>query len=143
MPEEKRSGGCQCGAVRYEVTGPPIRASVCYCGMCQRASGGPFMAFARYANENVRWSGALSLFQSSTFAERGFCGACGTPLTYRWIAGPNISLTINSFDEPEVIRPELRYSPDTEVSWCRTLSELPVNDLDVSGASGFVSYQRE
>jgi hypothetical protein len=101
------------------------------------------MAFARYANENVRWSGALSLFQSSTFAERGFCGACGTPLTYRWIAGPNISLTINSFDEPEVIRPELRYSPDTEVSWCRTLSELPVNDLDVSGASGFVSYQRE
>jgi hypothetical protein len=101
------------------------------------------MAFARYANEDVHWSGALNLFRSSTFAERGFCGTCGTPLTYRWIAGPNISLTINSFDDPEAVRPELRYSPDAEVSWGRTLGELPAKDLDVTGASGFVSYQRE
>ena len=37
------TGGCQCGAVRYEWTTRPAYSSVCYCRMCQKASGQPFM----------------------------------------------------------------------------------------------------
>ena len=40
------TGGCQCGAVRYRLTAWPTGENVCHCRMCQKASGGPFMAFA-------------------------------------------------------------------------------------------------
>jgi hypothetical protein len=141
MVEGGLSGGCQCGAVRYRVPAPPLRASVCYCRMCQRAGGGPFMAFMRHATTDVVWSGQPEIFRSSNFVERGFCAACGTPLTYRWVEGPNISLTLNSLDNPEAVRPELRYSPETEVSWCRTLGSLPTKDADVTGDTRFVNHQ--
>ena len=39
------SGGCQCGAVRYKVEGPLDEVSVCYCRMCQKATGGAFGLF--------------------------------------------------------------------------------------------------
>jgi hypothetical protein len=141
MVEGGLSGGCQCGAVRYRVPALPLRASVCYCRMCQRAGGGPFMAFMRHAAVDVAWSGQPAIFKSSNFVERGFCAACGTPLTYRWVEGPNISLTLNSLDDPEAVRPELRYSPDTEVSWCGTLGSLPTKDADVTGDARFVNRQ--
>ena len=39
------TGGCQCGAVRYELTARPRGSSICHCRMCQKAGGAPFMAF--------------------------------------------------------------------------------------------------
>jgi hypothetical protein len=141
VADDQLTGGCQCGAVRYRVPGKPLRASVCYCRMCQRASGGPFMAFMRHAAADVVWTGHPAIFKSSTFVERGFCAACGTPLTYRWVEGPNVSLTLNSLDDPEAVRPELRYSAETGVSWCSTLEGLPTKDADVTDAPGFVNHQ--
>jgi hypothetical protein len=47
------TGGCQCGAVRYQLLTPPEHACICHCRMCQRASGQPFMAFALDAREPV------------------------------------------------------------------------------------------
>jgi len=133
------TGGCQCGAIRYRAEGPRDRSSVCYCRMCQKASGGPFMAFLRFPADRVHWSKPPALFASSDRVERGFCPACGTPLTYRWTDGPNISLTINSLDDPESVRPEVRFSPETEVSWCATLGTLPVAE---GHSEGIVSNQR-
>jgi hypothetical protein len=142
MAEDDLTGGCQCGAVRYRVPAQPLRTSVCYCRMCQRASGAPFMAFMRHVAADVAWSGQPAIFKSSSFVERGFCGACGTPLSYRWVEGPNVSLTVNSLDDPEAVRPDLRYSPETEVSWCRTLQGLPAKSVDVTGEARFVNHQR-
>ena len=76
-------GGCQCGWVRYRARGPRDRASICYCRMCQKASGGPFMAYVRFPADQVEWLTAPRVFASSNRAERGFCPLCGTPLTYR------------------------------------------------------------
>ena len=39
------AGGCQCGAVRYRLMAEPTGVNICHCRMCQKASGGPFMAF--------------------------------------------------------------------------------------------------
>jgi hypothetical protein len=141
MAKDELTGGCQCGEVRYRVPAAPLRASVCYCRMCQRASGGPFMAFMRHAAADVVWTGQPAIFKSSNFVERGFCAACGTPLTYRWVEGPNVSLTLNSLDDPEAVRPELRYSAETEVSWCRTFEDLPTKDMDVTRDARFQNHQ--
>jgi len=136
-------GGCQCGRIRYRAEGPRDRASVCYCRMCQKASGGPFMAFVRFPADHAHWSQPPDIFASSNRAERGFCRDCGTPLSYRQIDGPNISLTINSLDDPEAVRPEMRFSPDQEMSWCRTLPELPGREMDLTTSPGFVNHQHE
>ncbi len=120
------TGGCQCGRVRYSAAAPRDRASVCYCTMCQKASGGPFMAFVRFAARLVTWSVPPDVFRSSAGVERGFCAACGTPLTYHVVAGPYISVTINSLDDPDAVAPEMRFYPDNAVAWCETLAALPV-----------------
>jgi hypothetical protein len=111
--------------------------------MCQKASGAPFMAFVRFPASQVTWSTPPDVFASSNLVERGFCRTCGTPLSYRHIAGPNISLTIASLDDPESVRPEMRFSASMEVSWCGSLSTLPNREMDFAGTAGFVSHQRQ
>jgi hypothetical protein len=120
------TGGCQCGAVRYQLLGAPEHASICHCRMCQRASGQPFMAFARVRQENLRWTrGSPSIFRSSNIVERGFCSACGTPLTYRRVQSASISVTIGSLDDPEPARPQLQFGVEGKLSWTGGLDGLP------------------
>ena len=60
------TGGCQCGAVRYEWVEKPAYSSVCYCRMCQKASGQPFMGLTGGNIEHLKWTrGAPSVFRSS------------------------------------------------------------------------------
>ncbi len=134
-------GGCQCGRVRYRADEPRDRSSICYCRMCQKASGGPFMAFVRFPASQVQWSTPPDAFASSNLVERGFCRSCGTPLSYRQIGGPNISLTINSLDDPESVRPEMRFAVKMEVSWCSSLSTLPTREMDFAATPGFINHQ--
>ncbi len=134
-------GGCQCGAVRYRAEGPRDRASICHCRMCQKASGAPFMAFVRFPAANVSWSAAPATFSSSNSVERGFCRDCGTPLTYRNVEGPNISLTLNSLDDPGAVTPEFSFAHGQKVSWLDHLDGLPVVELDRPGAPAIVSRQ--
>ncbi|MBV9251497.1 MAG: GFA family protein [Acetobacteraceae bacterium] len=70
--------------------------------MCQKAVGGPFMAWAKVHTEDFAWTrGKPSVFRSSSAAERGFCAACGTPLSFAYLKRPEaISLTLGTFDEP-------------------------------------------
>ena len=99
------TGGCQCGALRYRLDAEPT-GSICHCRMCQKASGGPFMAFGGVPNLSfVVTRGVLSIFRSSDIAERGFCAACGTPLTYRLVGGRSIGVTLGSLDFPHRGRP--------------------------------------
>jgi hypothetical protein len=125
------TGGCQCGAVRYELLTAPEHASICHCRMCQRACGQPFMTFARVKNQNLRWTrGTPSLFRSSNIVERGFCNCCGTPLTYRRVETNTISVTIGSLDDPEATRPVLQFGIEGKLSWTGELDALPVTRTD-------------
>jgi hypothetical protein len=122
-------GGCQCGRIRYRADGPRDRSSVCYCRMCQRAGAAPFMAFVRFRGDQVHWETPPDTFASSAEVERGFCRTCGTPLTYRRIDGPYISLTIMSLDDPAQVQPDMRFHPEGEARWCRTLQDLPIAEI--------------
>jgi hypothetical protein len=74
------TGGCQCGAIRFAVSGPPVKVSICHCRMCQKASGAPFAAFADIDPGDFAWTrGKPAAFRSSSIAERDFCRDCGTP----------------------------------------------------------------
>lgn len=120
----RRTGGCQCGAVRFATMGAPEEVSVCYCRMCQKAGGAPFMAFVRFPADRVTWSAPPSTFASSEAVERGFCSACGTPLSYRDTRGPNVSLTIYSLDDPGAVDLEFCFAPDRKPAWLGALDAL-------------------
>src|SRR5262245_399032 len=108
------TGGCQCGAVRFAVfADKPARIGLCHCRMCQKAVAGPFGSLAEVGHEDFAWTrGKPASFRSSTIAERDYCAACGTPLSYRQIGGPRIELTTGSFDQPERVIPT--YATGTE-----------------------------
>ncbi|WP_211347414.1 GFA family protein [Sphingorhabdus contaminans] len=81
---ETRSGGCLCGAVRYEVAWPPLGVSACHCTHCQKQSGSAFSIIARVPREALEVTGILTDFydtgESGSPVIRRFCAKCGSPL---------------------------------------------------------------
>ncbi len=120
----KYSGGCQCGAVRFRVEGALGDASVCHCRMCQKASGNFYLPLVSVRGAKLEWSrGTRKRFQSSNHAWRGFCGDCGTPLTYE--APDAIALTIASFDKPEEIAPTIQWGTEAKLPYVDGVPSLP------------------
>lgn len=116
------AGGCQCGAVRFRAEGV-IRASICHCRMCQKATGNAFGPYA--VVEKVKWTrGEPRRFQSSNLAARGFCAECGTPLTYE--AADEICVTLGALDDPDACAPIHQLAPESAVGWFRGIETLPL-----------------
>ena len=147
MREEAQAGltgGCQCWAVRYRLAGPPSGENICHCRMCQKASGGPFMAFASVPLAALVWTrGSPRAFASSAAAERGFCGDCGTPLTYRIVGRDRISFTLGSLDHPSDVTPKLQYGVESKVAWADAIAALPQRDIASIFAPGVMVESRQ
>lgn len=124
LPEMR--GGCQCGAIHYRIAPGRAFASICHCRMCQRATGGPFAALLKVAEDRVTWLGTPAVFRSSNIAERGFCPACGTPLFYRAIGSGMIELTQGS------LAPEVPFVPVRQ--WGVEGRQRWLDGLDIPGA---------
>ena len=125
------AGGCQCGAVRYALFAEPEETSVCHCRMCQKAVGGPFAVFTTVRNADMIWThGKPATFASSTAAERDFCAACGTPLTFRYLATDRTGIASGSLDAPVRAPPSIAYGIESRLSWLGTLDALPARATD-------------
>ena len=134
------SGGCQCGAVRFEVADGGLgKGSICHCRMCQKAFGGFFGPLITAQNSQLTWTrGAPAYFQSSNKVSRGFCQACGTPLTYV-VEKDQTELAMGAFDDPAKVPPLSQLQTSTRVPFFDGLPTLPERDL--TGLEGLVSYQ--
>ncbi|MGQ7790974.1 GFA family protein [Faunimonas sp. B44] len=127
------TGGCQCGAVRYTLLAQHRTADVCHCRMCQRSSGAPFVAFAQFRAEDVRWDrGAPKLFRSSNLVDRGFCAACGTTLTYQFLPHGTVSITLASLDDPNAITPQAQMGMESRLAWLDAALALPGQTTEAS-----------
>lgn len=96
-----KTGGCLCGAVRFELHGevwPPV---ACHCGQCRRTSG-HYAAFASVPKGDLRLTEARGLkwYRSSEVAERGFCGECGSSLFWQPSAEEYVAVAAGCLDEP-------------------------------------------
>ncbi len=119
------SGGCQCGAVRYHADRMLDNAHLCHCRMCQKAVGNIFAALVATTNKALKWTrGEPAVFQSSDYAERGFCAKCGTPLFFNSLDNDRINLTIGSLDRPEEFPPHNQMGTESRVSWFAKLATL-------------------
>ena len=103
---KNHQGGCQCGALRYEITGELPKPSICHCRMCQKAFGSFAAPFVSVPLENFRWTrGAPSEFRSSAVVARGFCKECGTPMYMLEDVESNIELAMGTFDRVKELGP--------------------------------------
>ena len=124
-------GGCQCGRVRYAVAIDAGEAYLCHCRMCQRATGGVCAALVQVRKDSVTWlQSEPDRFRSSPIATRGFCVACGTPLTYEGDASEHLDLTVGSFDEPGRLHPVGNFGVESRhEAWIDT-ARLPSKRTD-------------
>jgi hypothetical protein len=78
MPDT-RTASCNCGAIRIETRGPPVRVGLCHCITCRKESGAPFTANAIWSAEDVTVQGDTASWKQST-ETRHFCPSCGSPM---------------------------------------------------------------
>ena len=119
-------GGCFCGQVRYQADGAPFHATVCHCADCRRVAGAPMVAWFSVRLAGLRFTrGAPARFESSPGVVRGFCAACGTPLTYQNAGLDEIDVALCSLDDPEALPPADHTWTDGQLSWVRLDDGLP------------------
>jgi hypothetical protein len=129
------TGGCQCGAVRYALFEMP-ESTICHCRMCQKAVGGPFAALCKVPTARFAWTrGEPASFNSSSVAERHFCSACGTPLTFRYLEGDSIEVTTGSLDEAAKVPPTINFGTEARLPWIDLLSPGRLRDTPTAEIS--------
>ncbi len=139
MTTDHKTGGCQCGALRFETTLPLDAVYVCHCRMCQKSVGGPFAVFTKLPLAGFRWtSGQPAEWASSSLGFRQFCGTCGTPVGYRYQAGEETKdqyLTGGSFDDFQSIVPTVQMGLESKTHWLDGLPRMQRQDFgaDVPG----------
>jgi hypothetical protein len=118
----RHSGGCLCGAVRYEAEGEPLAAGYCCCTDCRKASGSGFIPFLGYGSEKLRFSGEALQARSTSFrgseAVRNRCAVCGS-LVFGGILGVDSSHTIyaGSLDDPGIFKPTMAIFTRDRPDW--------------------------
>ena len=95
----KLSGGCNCGQVRYELDGVPIRIGICHCETCWKQSGSAFSYFGVWPKASATLSGVLGCWQSRAGGER-FCPQCGSALFSWKDHSDEIDIKLGTLDSP-------------------------------------------
>jgi hypothetical protein len=122
------TGGCHCGAIRFEASGSPKTHALCHCGDCRRHSGAPLVGWAMYAHDAVKVvRGTPKVYESSAHGRRHFCPDCGTGLFYvnaRILPGL-IDVQSATFDDPGAIPAQAHIQIAERITWMERAHELP------------------
>ena len=116
------SGGCLCGAVRYESASAPVVAGHCHCHDCRRTSGTGHGSHLGVPEAAFNVSGEVKFFDkpadSGNMIRRGFCPNCGSAIysTNSGVAGMAF-IRASSLDDPEVFQPGLIVYASRAPSW--------------------------
>jgi hypothetical protein len=136
-----RTGGCLCGAVRYESAGDAVFSLQCHCRDCQRSSGTAYIAAMRVPADDFRITqGApkryISKADSGNEITRAFCGDCGSPLYVQVSTRPDIvGLRVGTLDDPSIFRAEADIFVKSAQPWDHMDPALPKYDTYPLGKS--------
>lgn len=126
------TGGCACGAVRYEVTSEPRAAIHCQCRQCQRATGAGHASLLAVKGEDTAVRGELQYYEQTAddgnTVSRGFCPICGSPVLGKTSGYPDLLLlTAGSLDDPSRFKPEKVVWTASGQPWDYMDPELPAS----------------
>jgi hypothetical protein len=128
-PVASAAGGCQCGAVRYTISGRPKQLIVCHCTQCQRRYGAFGMSLFCDADA-VQISGSLKLYRktadSGRFATIGFCPDCGTTITAKPEWKPeSLVIRAGTLDDTTSLQPDIHIWTSSKQSWVTIPEGVP------------------
>lgn len=124
------TGGCICGAVRYECAAEPIMTGNCHCRDCQKAGGGGFAPALVVPKGAVKITGEVKYYDtkgdSGGTVSRGFCPNCGARLFGKSQAMPDLSIILaGSLDDPSGFRPTMDIYTASAQPWDHMNPNLP------------------
>ena len=116
------SGGCACGAIRYETDADPVLMLNCHCSDCQKASGSAYAAIVAVPKPAVRLTGEPRYYKivgtSGKAIERGFCPNCGSQVTVKLERFPDVlGLQAGSLDDPSRYKPTMDVFTESAQPW--------------------------
>ncbi len=125
------SGGCHCGAIRYEADGECLTHALCHCTDCRKHAGAPMVGWTMYPATAVRVvKGVPRVYASSEHGRRHFCADCGTGLFYvneQMLPGI-IDVQSGTYDNPNSIPARCHIQVAERISWMTTEHALPAFD---------------
>ena len=124
------NGQCQCGGVRYEITGEPLGFARCHCTDCQRQSGSAFGLSLYVAPEDVIWTGDLATWgdvaDSGRQVVRHFCPTCGTRMYHEAAEGTDyISIKAGTLEPGHDLIPRAELWTGSALPWVVMLEDVP------------------
>jgi hypothetical protein len=130
---KRYTGGCLCGALRYEADGDPLFAGLCYCADCQKASGSAFIPFMGFASSAVRFNGPTRKYTSKAAngrdTVRNSCPVCGS-LVFGGEVGRTDWFTIyaGTLDDPSAFQPTIAIFVRNRPAWAVIPPDLTIFD---------------
>jgi len=122
------TGGCHCGAIRYELAGEPKVHALCHCTDCRRHAGAPMVGWAMYPDSALTVTrGTPTVYRSSEHGRRHFCAACGTGLFYRneTILPGMVDVQSGTFDDPGTVPARIHVQVAERIPWMSDAHTLP------------------
>lgn len=120
-------GHCLCRAVRFEFDQEVGQAFHCHCESCRRAASSPVTTWITVPTDKMRFTqGEPKYFISSPGVRRGFCGTCGSPLSYEGPVHPGfIDLYAASLEPDVIVEPAYHVYSDEQLPWFEVHDQLP------------------
>ena len=121
------TGHCFCKAVRFSYDGEPNWTLNCHCEDCRRAVSGAMATWISVPKASFRFTaGAPQYYESSKGVRRGFCGTCGSPLTYENVKLPDeIHLLAGALSDPSGVKPSAHIVVKEQLPWFEAADDLP------------------
>ena len=126
------TGGCLCGALRYECTAEPAGAGLCYCRDCQKSTGSGHASSLFVPNVELTIFGDVKYYEkqadSGRTVRRGFCPTCGSQLLSRADVLPDfVGIRAGSLDEPSWVKFTMAIYTSSAQSWDAIAQDLAVS----------------
>lgn len=120
-PQAPLHGGCLCGAVRFQVSGPILSAGYCHCTHCQRRTGTGSSANCRVRRESLQILAGIEYlrsFKPPVGVPKLFCSICGSALfSGDFETHEEVAVRLGAFDEDPGVRPQYRQFVDSAAIW--------------------------
>ena len=117
----ERTGGCQCGRVRYRITAEPYMLVACHCKECQRQSGSAFGLSMMVPQDAVALEGELKMFERSSDSGRPlkcfFCASCGTRIYHQPAYAPVVNIRAGTLDDTSRLEPTMHAWVSRKQPW--------------------------
>jgi hypothetical protein len=127
------TGSCLCGAVAYELEGPPVWAHNCHCQRCRKARGAAFASNLFVPIDALRYTRGEALVERyrPPDAERFtscFCRVCGSPLPYRNEPRDVAVVPMGSLDDDPGLTPRAHIYVGSKAPWFTISDALPQHE---------------